>query len=194
MTEIDKAYRMDPAAVVINNVYSMIATIQGEDALAIRHMNKSLELGLTQGWGHALRALIRSGDWEEIERLAYTVIEEQSFARLCIEAHRDPSLYPEVLEKAAQERAQNGSASDFYVYCTALAGDLDEAFAGLDAVMADDPTNIKKMWSPDSPYVAMRKTPRFRQVLRDYGFLELYEVRGWPDRCRPAGADDFVCD
>ena len=194
LAEIDNAYQLDPAAPIINNVYSMIATIKGEDEQAIRHMNKALELGLTQGWGHALRALIRSAEWEEIERLAFPIIDEQSFPRVCIEAHRDPSLYPEVLKKAAQERTQNRSSNDFYVYCTALAGDLDEAFAGLEAMMADDPTNIKKMWSPDSPYVAMRQSPRFRQVLRDHGFIELYKVRGWPDRCRPAGADDFVCD
>ena len=73
-------------------------------------------------------------------------------------------------------------------------GDLDEAFAGLDALLAIDPTDIKTMWGPDSPNVAMRKSPRFRQVLEDNGLVALYKVRGWPDRCRSAGAEDFVCD
>ncbi len=195
LAEIDKAYRLDPAAPIINNVYSMIATIQGDDALAIRHMNKALELGLTLAWGHPLRSLVRTGEWGVIERLAYPLLSEESFARLCIEAHRDASLYPEVRRKAAEERAQKRSFNkEFYVYCMALVGDLDEAFAGLDQVLAEDPTNIKTMWSPDAPFVTMRQSPRFKQVLRDNGFLELYEVRGWPDRCRAAGANDFVCD
>jgi TolB-like protein len=193
MVEIEKAYQLDPAAPIINNVYSMIATIQGDNAMAIRHMNKALELGLTAAWGHPLRALIRSGEWDVIERHAYAVIPEQSFGWLCIEAHRDPSLYAKIRKKAAEEKAQNRFLS-LYVYCTALVGDLDEAFAGLDMVLEDDPTAINTMWSPDPPYVAMRQSPRFRQVLKDDGLVALYKVRGWPDRCRAAGAEDFICD
>lgn len=194
MTEIDKAYQLDPAAPIINNVYSMIATIQGDDAVAIRHMNKAMAVGLTAAWGHPLRALIREGEWDLIERHAYAVIPEQSFGRLCIEAHRNPSLYPEIREEAAEEKARNGFYRPMYLYCMALVGDLDEAFAVLDTMLEDDPTAINTIWSPDSPFVAMRQSPRFRQVLRDDGLVALYKVRGWPDRCRAAGVDDFICD
>jgi TolB-like protein/Flp pilus assembly protein TadD len=194
MTEIDKAYQLDPASPIINNVYSMIATIQGDDALAIRHMEKALDLGLTNAWGPPLRALIRLGEWDTVERLAYPVIDQQSFVGTCIEAHRNPSLYPEIRKKAAEEKTQNGIADPAYYYCKALVGDVDEAFAGLEAVLANDPTDIKVMWSPDEAFVTMRQSPRFKQVLKDNGLLELYKVRGWPDRCRPAGAEDFVCD
>lgn len=194
LAEIDKAYQLDPASPIINNVYSMIATINGDDTLAIRHMNKALELGLTNAWGHPFRALVRTGDWDTIERLAYPVIDEQSLVRTCIEAHRDPSLYPKIRVKAAQEKAQNGVAGRAYYYCMALVGDLDEAFAGLEAVLENDPTDIKEMWSPDDVFIAMRQSPRFKQVLRNNKLIELYKVRGWPDRCRPTGAEDFVCD
>jgi len=194
MEEIEKAYQLDPAAPIINNVYSMIATIQGDNAVAIRHMNKALELGLTAAWGHPLRALIRSGEWDVIERLAYAVIPERSFGWLCIEAHRDQSLYPEVRKKAIEEKAQNRFFGEMSVYCMALVGDLDEAFAVLDTLLEEDPTATNTMWSPDEPYVAMRQSPPFRQVLIDDGLVALYKVRGWPDRCRAAGAEDFICD
>ncbi len=194
MVEIDKAYQLDPAAPIINNVYSMIATIQGEDALAISHMNKALELGLTQAWGHPIRALIRTGEWDTIERLAYPVIGNLPFVGPCIEAHRDPSLYAEIREQAAEYKAQNAKPGDIYVYCMALVGDLDEAFAGLEAMLANDPTDIKVMWSPDSAFAVMRQSPRFKQVLEAQGLPALYQVRGWPDRCRAVGAQDFSCD
>jgi len=194
MAEIDKAYRLDPAAPIINNVYSMIATIQGDDEVAIRHMNKAQALGITHAWGHPMRALIRSGEWDVIESQVYPVIGEASFPGLCIEAHRNPSLYPAVIEEAAKERAQNRTANDIYTYCMALVGDLDEAFAGLDALLEEDPTGTHTMWSPDSPFVALRQSPRFRQVLEDDGLVALYKVRGWPDRCRPEGVEDIICD
>lgn len=192
MAEIDKAYQLDPAAPIINNVYSMIATINGDDEVAIDHMNKALALGLTQAWGHPLHALIRTGDWDTIERLAYPVIGDQPFLRACIDAHHDPSLLPVVLENAADFKAQAGSNVG-YVYCMALAGEMDEAFDGLEAALANDPTDIKILWDPAPAYTAMRKAPRFKQILEELGFPALYAARGLPDRCRPAGDVEFVC-
>jgi hypothetical protein len=30
--------------------------------------------------------------------------------------------------------------------------------------------------------------------MRNIGLVEHWRARGWPDLCRPVGADDFVCD
>ena len=193
MEEIDKAYQLDPAAPIINNVYSMIATIKGDDAIAIDHMNKALALGLTQAWGHALQALIRTGDWDRLERLAIPEMVEVPFLGACIEAHRDPSLYGVVLEHAADYKAQSPNSTG-YVYCMALVGELDEAFDALETVLADDPTDIKVLWDPAPAFTAMRQSPRFKEVLRELGFPALYKARGLPDRCRPLSETDFVCE
>ncbi|MGE4063252.1 MAG: hypothetical protein AB7E79_07770 [Rhodospirillaceae bacterium] len=46
-----------------------------------------------------------------------------------------------------------------------------------------------------SPYYqAIRKTDRYKKLARDAGYLDYWRARGWPDNCRPAGADDFECD
>jgi len=193
MEEIDEAYQLDPAAPIINNVYSMIATIKGDDDVAIEHMNKALQLGLTQAWAHPLRSLIRTGDWDTVERLAYPVFGGQPFLRACIEAHRDPSQYAVILENAGDYLTQFGKTGG-YVYCMALVGELDEAFDALETVLAKDPTEIKVLWDPAPAFTAMRQSPRFRQVLKELGFPTLYAARGWPDRCHPAGDADFVCE
>jgi len=39
----------------------------------------------------------------------------------------------------------------------------------------------------------VRRTQRFKTVVRDFGFVDYWRARGWPAQCRPA-ADDFVCD
>ena len=45
-----------------------------------------------------------------------------------------------------------------------------------------------------SSTAALRKTERFKALVRNAGFVDYWRTRGWPDLCRPVGADDFVCD
>ena len=41
---------------------------------------------------------------------------------------------------------------------------------------------------------SVRKTERFKTLVREAGLANYWKARGWPDLCRPMGADDFVCD
>ncbi len=43
-------------------------------------------------------------------------------------------------------------------------------------------------------YAPVRKTDRFKTFLRNAGIVDYWRRRGWPDLCKPRGADDFVCD
>jgi len=54
------------------------------------------------------------------------------------------------------------------------------------------PISATWFWHPT--YEAVRKTFRFKAVMRDFGFVDYWRARGWPAQCRVAGADDFVCD
>ena len=40
----------------------------------------------------------------------------------------------------------------------------------------------------------VRKTDRFKTLMREAGLVDYWRARGWPDLCRPQGVDDFVCD
>ena len=48
------------------------------------------------------------------------------------------------------------------------------------------------LWS--SPYASIRKTERFKAYVRADGMVDYWRKNGWPDLCRPMGANDFVCD
>jgi hypothetical protein len=48
------------------------------------------------------------------------------------------------------------------------------------------------LWAP--PYQAVRRTERFKAYMRAVGLVDYWRKNGWPDLCRPVGADDFVCD
>jgi len=51
---------------------------------------------------------------------------------------------------------------------------------------------LGSLWAPQ--YAPVRKTERFKTYVRKAGMVDYWRARGWPDLCRPIGADDFVCD
>jgi len=61
------------------------------------------------------------------------------------------------------------------------------------ALWVDVPVGLRFFWLHPS-YAAVRKTERFKDAARKYGLVEYWRARGWPDICRPVGADDFECD
>jgi tetratricopeptide (TPR) repeat protein len=51
--------------------------------------------------------------------------------------------------------------------------------------------SISVLWHPS--YAPVRKTEGFKAYVRKAGLVDYWRQRGWPDLCRPMGADDFVC-
>ena len=47
------------------------------------------------------------------------------------------------------------------------------------------------VWLPE--LAPLRKTERFKALVRKFGLVDFWRARGWPDLCHPVGADDFVC-
>jgi tetratricopeptide (TPR) repeat protein len=48
------------------------------------------------------------------------------------------------------------------------------------------------IWSRS--FADLRKSKRFGAYIRDYGILDFWHAKGFPDLCRPLGIGDFVCD
>ena len=53
-------------------------------------------------------------------------------------------------------------------------------------------TGLLSLWDPI--YAPLRKTERFKKLMRDAGFVAYWRVKGWADLCRPISAEDFFCD
>jgi tetratricopeptide (TPR) repeat protein len=53
------------------------------------------------------------------------------------------------------------------------------------------PISTTWFWHPT--YEAVRKTERFKGVVRDLGLVDYWRARGWPAQCHPMGASDFTC-
>ena len=51
--------------------------------------------------------------------------------------------------------------------------------------------SIAVLWHPS--HAQLRKMERFKAYVRSAGLVEYWRARGWPEFCRPMGADDFMC-
>ncbi len=43
-------------------------------------------------------------------------------------------------------------------------------------------------------YKPLRPTERFKALIRSIGVVDYWRAKGWPEWCRPVGADDFACE
>jgi TolB-like protein/tetratricopeptide (TPR) repeat protein len=76
-----------------------------------------------------------------------------------------------------------------YLYAGAPERSLDPLHRQIEAgYQGYGPTLYHPSYSP------ARKTDRFKALALKSGLVEYWRARGWPDACRPVGADDFVCD
>ena len=52
--------------------------------------------------------------------------------------------------------------------------------------------NTWRVWHPS--YAPVRKTERFKQLVRKAGLVEYWRAKGWPPQCHPTTGDDFECN
>jgi adenylate cyclase len=125
---------------------------------------------------------------------------------LAAAARRDPEVMAEDVvlmawatrqphvDEAAVERALSSAAGDDPMVYLALRGDVDAAFARIEARDADPSVRLQLYQLlrqvPAAPLLA---DPRAKKLLREYGFVAYWREKGWPSLCHPVGSDDFSC-
>ena len=60
------------------------------------------------------------------------------------------------------------------------------------AVKDGDYGRLGQVWWPTPSSV--RKTERFKTLMRNAGLVDYWRARGWPDLCKPVGTNDFACE
>lgn len=115
-----------------------------------------------------------------------------------------PSNWPDgLLEKAAKlldaAPAQNppdsmpklGSLSFTFLHVGAPERDLeyyeDEVKGGY-----FQPISATWFWHPS--FAPVRRTERFKKLVRELGMVDYWRARGWPQWCHPVAGNDFACD
>jgi tetratricopeptide (TPR) repeat protein len=67
--------------------------------------------------------------------------------------------------------------------------DAQERFAEIGYLGGNSTTEI---WH--ASYAPLRKTERFKTLMRKLGFVDYWKVKGWPPQCHPTSNDDFACE
>jgi len=107
--------------------------------------------------------------------------------QLVVEALGDPRGRPRALAAI-----DDLPPDEFVFYSSVILGDADRAARVVQKLeRGTDVMDNVIWWDLARPF---RKTAGFRQLVRAVGLEQLWRARGWPDKCRPKGDDDFVCD
>ena len=48
------------------------------------------------------------------------------------------------------------------------------------------------VWHP--AYAPVRKTERFKTLMKKAGLVDYWKVKGWPPQCHPTTENDFACE
>jgi hypothetical protein len=66
-----------------------------------------------------------------------------------------------------------------------------EEFINLNRKQSGVGSSPSLLWA--AVFSDMRRLPRFKDLVRDEGFLDYWNQYGWPDHCRPIAEHDFEC-
>ena len=92
---------------------------------------------------------------------------------------------------AAPENAKPLGLLDFvYLYTGAPDRVLDAYERNIEAGWMSNGQTVF-LWH--SSFAPARKTERFKAMMHNAGMVDYWRAKGWPEFCRPVGADDFAC-
>lgn len=115
-----------------------------------------------------------------------------------------PSSYPPGITEAAAKMLESAPVKAAAPAALPRLGNLSFAFMHVgapervlefyeDEIRGNYFQPISTTWFWHPTYAAVRKTERFKKVVRDLGLVEYWRARGWPAQCHPVGANDFAC-
>jgi tetratricopeptide (TPR) repeat protein len=117
-----------------------------------------------------------------------------------------PAVYADLLIDALENSALMEETAQKFVLATET-GDLEKCVSFESLLILGSPrvfdlgmdpyTDITRMQIHAQVWnnwgVAIRQDPRFKEWVEALGYVDFWRKYGWPDRCRPTGADDFEC-
>ena len=190
----DRAILIEPLV----NVYRIFrAQTLGATGMIEEALNQFVQKGDGRGPGDyqvVAVAYARMGRFNEAaEALSYGGPRPPPISGPCTRAIFDAAA--DVLRAAANKVEPAAPLPDFscdlgfvYAYTTTPERVLDEAEAAERRGLG----GTRDVWwyAPSS----VRKTERFKTLVRNAGLVDAWRARGWPDLCHPLGADDFECE
>jgi TolB-like protein len=187
----EKLRTLEPFVPVYNYITASIMLNNGQSQTAIAIL-KELPSADTGGFVTLARAYAAEGRFGEAADTLLTIPQTARQDRQSIEeAARLLRTAPTKVSMPDALRAWDGELGFVYVYVGAPDRVLDYP-ERLAAAHNLNPPALRHLWSPE--FAPVRKTERFKALVRAVGFVDYWRARGWADNCHPVGADDFACE
>lgn len=192
LDNLERARAAEPLAVAFALFLSDAYFAIGDYAATLSEVDRGIALG---GLEPALRqtglmAALSADDRSEIVRRLETFAGDDpgsALNRAAAQFLDEPAAAPTALRALAATATPLEKTQ--LVQWAAYYGDSELA---LDLLEAAPPVSFASMlWR--EPLRDVRRQPRFKQLMRDSGFVAYWSAYGWPDYCRPVD-DDFVCE
>jgi len=194
-----QAERMDPVYPQLQVFLGISAIVAGDLASARNYYKRAIDGGNINGvsgmfWleleaGNPESAIAYLEEYIALRDAEQTRGPQKQSIETVITAIRDPSLLQNGIEAALDWG--NVVALGYFGADQEIAqlvnSDMDSG-----KTIANSLRLSFHLWAPG--FAKLRQLPEYKQFLRDFGLVDLWKERGWPDLCRPAGEDDFVCE
>ncbi len=186
------ALELDPASPVINNNLAETYMTLGYDEQALRYWQAAADLGFDTDASVnivELMAADRRGDTEGwlalLKQAPGNADVPDRYFELMAAVRQDPSRWPELEALLADGTLGLPEEGLFplYVILGRPERALEIALRHADRQVLD----VGILWLPEA--AALRRLPRFGELMETLGLVDYWKQYGWPDDCRPAGPD-----
>jgi TolB-like protein/Tfp pilus assembly protein PilF len=189
---LQRALALDPTNAAVHWWFALQLSADGKFESALAAVAKAQEMGGVK-FANVYAGMIHLAKGERpvaVQRWdAYFEMQgiRTRAPQLLVEAEADPRRRPAAL--AAIDRLP---PDEFVFFASIVLSDADRALRVVESLpRGTDVMDNFLWWDVARP---LRKTAEFRHLVDAVGLVQLWRARGWPDKCRPNGAGDFVCD
>jgi TolB-like protein len=200
LAQARRAQELDSTSPILAANLANTLLLAGEDAEALRHSRRAVELGLNKSQtGVEIALAIKRAQWPEAKRLLeqqeHLPPELRALAGKFVDALEHPARRPALvaeLRRLDPKVARQGDLVGTYLDL----GEIDLAFDILLAALDEDPKawvrwDLNKAWGPQGK--AFRSHPRFGELTRRMGLQDYWKQYGYPDGCHAGDDVPIVC-
>ncbi len=181
---------LEPLVPIYSSNLGFVMQLNGQDEASITLLRSTSGTALGRNTSLA-RAYAAAGRNAEAADALLAINDNRASRRSVEDAARLLRTAPAKANSSATLPLLEGELGLIYPFAGALERVLEFPERGADINFLGTVT-MSPLWYPST--APLRKTERFKALVRKIGLVDYWRAKGWPDLCRPMGADDFVCD